>query len=213
MWRGAAFAVIWPLWSWLRLRLCPCSGWPRLGGLPGRPFFLGLIAYLVWAYLNPQGAALDTEHTPAQPLWQALGWLVAGLCALMLGARLLVDGAVSIAHALGLSEAFIGLTIVAVGTSLPELATSVMAARRKQSAIAIGNIVGSNIFNVLGILGITALIAPIPVADRFLRFDLPVMIAASVVLALMLLMREGLGRRAGAVLLLAYAGFVWAAQG
>ncbi|CUX79471.1 MAG: cation:H+ antiporter [Roseibaca calidilacus] len=195
------------------IALVPLFWLAEVGRLAGAALFLGLIAYLVWAYLNPQGAALDTEHTPAQPLWQALGWLVAGLCALMLGARLLVDGAVSIAHALGLSEAFIGLTIVAVGTSLPELATSVMAARRKQSAIAIGNIVGSNIFNVLGILGITALIAPIPVADRFLRFDLPVMIAASVVLALMLLMREGLGRRAGAVLLLAYAGFVWAAQG
>ena len=193
--------------------LVPLFWMGEVARLAGAALVLGLVAYLAWAYLVPQGTASDDAQAPAQPVWQALVWLVLGLGALMLGARLLVDGAVSIAQALGLSEAFIGLTIVAVGTSLPELATSVMAALRRQSAIAIGNIVGSNIFNVLGILGVTALIAPIPVADRFLRFDLPVMIAASVALALLLLMGTGVGRRAGALLLLAYAGFVWAAQG
>ena len=121
-------------------------------------------------------------------------WVVGGLIALMIGARLLVDGAVSIARGYGISEAFIGLTIVAVGTSLPELATSLIAAFRRQSEIAIGNIVGSNIFNVLGILGLTAVIAPVPVAPRFLSFDLPILIAVSLVLTLLLLTRPVIGR-------------------
>lgn len=179
----------------------------------GAALVLGLTVYLAWAYRHPQGEPSDNAGAPAKPLWHALAWLGVGLAALVLGARLLVDGAVGIAQTLGLSEAFIGLTVVAVGTSLPELATSLMAALRKQSAIAIGNIVGSNIFNVLGTLGVTALISPIPVAERFLRFDLPVMLAASSVLALFLLIRSGVGRWAGAALLLAYAAYIWAAQG
>jgi cation:H+ antiporter len=140
-------------------------------------------------------------------------WIMAGLIALIFGARFLVDGSVSIARDVGLSEAFIGLTIVAVGTSLPELATSVVAAFRRQSEIAIGNVIGSNIFNVLGILGITAIIKPIPIADRFITFDLPVMIAASLVLTALLLKRAVIGRGIGLVLLAGYAGYVVMAQG
>ena len=112
-----------------------------------------------------------------------------------------------------MSEAFIGLTIVAVGTSLPELATSLVAAFRKQSEIAIGNIIGSNIFNILGILGVTALISPIPVAGRFLSFDLPVVIAAAIVLTGFLLMRPMIGRWAGFAMLVGYAAYIWSAQG
>ena len=123
----------------------------------------------------------------------------------------MVDGAVTIARTFGVSEAFIGLTVVAVGTSLPELATSLIAALRRQSEIAIGNIVGSNIFNILGILGLTAIIAPIPVASRFLTFDLPIMIAASLVLTL-LLRRQTVGRGIGIVMLVAYGGYVLTAQ-
>lgn len=178
----------------------------------GAALALSLAGYLAWAYLHPQGEPSEDAGALARPLWHALAWLGVGLAALVLGARLLVDGAVGIAQTFGLSEAFIGLTIVAVGTSLPDLATSLMAALRKQSAIAIGNIVGSNIFNVLGILGVTALISPIPVAERFLHLDLPVMLAASVVLALFLLALSGVGRWAGAALLLAYAAYIWAAQ-
>lgn len=100
---------------------------------------------------------------------------------------------------------------MAVGTSLPELATSLIAAFRKQSEIAIGNIVGSNIFNILGILGLTAIITPIPVASRFLTFDLPIMIVASLVLTL-LLRRQIVGRGIGIVMLVAYGGYVFAAQ-
>ncbi|SUZ32403.1 Inner membrane protein YrbG [Roseibaca ekhonensis] len=183
---------------------------PRLAGVA---LVAGLAAYLAWAYLAPRGTPEPDVAVPPKPVWQALAWLLFGLAALMLGARLLVDGAVNIAQAFGLSEAFIGLTIVAVGTSLPELATSCIAALRRQSDIAIGNIVGSNIFNVLGILGATAIITPIPVADRFLVLDLPVMLAASGLLAVLLLVRSGVGRSGGAALLLAYSAYLWLAQG
>jgi cation:H+ antiporter len=130
---------------------------------------------------------------------------------LMVGAHYLVEGAVTIARTFGVSEAFIGLTIVAVGTSLPELATSLIAALKKQSEVAIGNIIGSNIFNILGILGLTAVVSPIPVADRFLMFDLPMMIAVSIGLTLML-RRPQIGRITGIIMLVLYAGYVWAAQ-
>lgn len=187
-------------------------------GLIGRPAGLilvaGLAAYLIWAYR--QSGEADAENpdlpAPASTLVSAL-WVIGGLIALMVGARFLVDGAVSIARGYGISEAFIGLTIVAVGTSLPELATSLIAAFRRQSEIAIGNIVGSNIFNVLGILGVTALITPVPVASRFLTFDLPVMIAVSLVLTGLLLTRPMIGRTVGMMLLTGYIAYVWAAQG
>ncbi len=182
--------------------------------IAGLALVAGLAGYLTWAYLQPGTAAEEeVDIAPPLPLWRGLLWVAIGLVALLVGARFLVDGSVNIARGFGISEAFIGLTIVAVGTSLPELATSLIAAMRRHSEIAIGNVVGSNIFNILGILGVTAVIAPIPVAERFLRFDLPVMIAVSVVLAALLLTRPQIGRVAGAVLLVGYAAYVWSAQG
>lgn len=195
------------------LALLPLFLLGQMGRFSGGLLIAGLIGYLVWAYLQPGPDLAEDDPAPVPPLWQAALWVAIGLAALMLGARFLVDGAVNIARGYGVSEAFIGLTIVAVGTSLPELATSLIAALRRQSEIAIGNIIGSNIFNVFGILGVTALITPIPVADRFLRFDLPVMIAASLVLTGLLLLRPKIGRLTGIGLLLAYAIYVWAAQG
>jgi cation:H+ antiporter len=160
------------------LVLVPIFYLGQVGRLSGALLVAGLAGYLVWAYLKPGVAVIEEEGVPApSSLLVSALWVAGGLVALMLGARFLVDGAVAIARGYGISEAFIGLSIVAVGTSLPELATSLIAALRRQSEIAIGNIVGSNIFNLLGILGVTALITPIPVASRFLSFDLPVMIA------------------------------------
>jgi cation:H+ antiporter len=195
------------------LALVPLFWMGQMGRLSGALLVAGLVAYLVVAYRQPGADAPDEDPAPVLPLWQAVLWVAVGLGALMVGARFLVDGAVNIARGFGVSEAFIGLTVVAVGTSLPELATSLIAALRRHSEIAIGNIVGSNIFNVLGILGVTALIAPIPVADRFLAFDLPVMIVVSAVLTALLLLRPQIGRLTGVMLLLAYATYVWAAQG
>ncbi len=136
--------------------------------------------------------------------------VAAGLAMLLLGARLLVDGATGIALAFGVSEAVIGLTIVAVGTSLPELATSVIAAWRRHADVALANIIGSNIFNILAILGITALVAPVPVAGRFATFDGPVMLAVAGVLVLLLFAVKQIGRTLGLVLLAAYAAYIYA---
>jgi len=196
------------------LLLVPFLALGELGRLAGAALVSALAGYLIWAYLQPGDAATDdTDLPPAMPAPRALLWLVGGLVALLFGARFLVDGAVSIARDSGLSEAFIGLSIVAVGTSLPELATSVVAALRRQPAIAIGNVIGSNIFNVLGIIGVTAIITPIPVAPRFAVFDVPVMIAVSALLAALLLMRASLGRIVGAAMLAGYAAYIIAAQG
>ncbi|KQI67340.1 sodium:calcium antiporter [Loktanella sp. 3ANDIMAR09] len=184
-----------------------------VGRVSGVALLLALVGYLVWAYLRPGDAvAEDHDEGPSPAVLVSLVWVLVGLVALMFGARFLVDGATAIARGFGVSEAFIGLTIVAVGTSLPELATSVTAALRRQSEIAIGNIIGSNVFNVLGILGVTAIITPIPVATRFASFDLPMMLVASVVLAMLLLTRPVIGRGVGCCLLIAYAGYVWLAQ-
>ena len=135
---------------------------------------------------------------------------VAGLAMLMLGARLLVDGATGIARDFGVSEAVIGLTIVAVGTSLPELATSVVAAIRKHADVALANIIGSNIFNILAILGLTALTTPVPVASRFATLDAPVMLAVAGALVLLLFTLKQIGRGWGAALLMAYAAYIYA---
>jgi len=188
-----------------------------LSGEMGRPWgavlIAGLAAYLVRAWPRPDTRTAGATAVSAPPFRVSALRVLFGLVALLIGARFLVDGAVGIARGVGVSEAFIGLTVVAVGTSLPELATSLIAAVRRQSEIAVGTIVGSNIFNVLGILGATALIAPIPVAARFAHFDLPVMIAASALLTGLLLWRAVIGRATGVVLLLAYAVYVRAAMG
>lgn len=198
----AAFALVPIFWA------------GEIGRPAGVMLLAGLISYLVWAYLRPGDMAQDDTLSAEKPkaLISAL-WVIAGFVALLFGARFLVDGAVSIARDAGLSEAFIGLTIVAVGTSLPELATSVVAAFRRQSEIAIGNVIGSNIFNVFGILGVTAVIQPIPVAGRFISFDLPVMITLSLVITALLLTRPVIGRVTGIVFLIGYAAYVVLAQG
>ena len=195
------------------LALVPLFMMGQIGRISGVLLVAGLATYLFLAYRQAGADATDEDDQPAPASVILSGlWVVGGLIALMVGARLLVDGAVSIARGYGISEAFIGLTIVAVGTSLPELATSLIAALRRQSEIAIGNIVGSNIFNLLGILGLTAVIAPVPVAPRFLSFDLPILIAVSLVLTLLLLTRPVIGRGVGIAMLLAYVAYVWSAQ-
>ncbi|SDM42128.1 calcium/sodium antiporter [Maricaulis salignorans] len=196
------------------LVLIPVLAMGEISRLAGLVLFAGLVTYLARAYLRPGEAPADsgTDAAPASSLVSLL-WVIAGLIALMAGARMLVDGAVSIARGYGVSEAFIGLTVVAIGTSLPELATSLIAALRRQSEIAIGNIIGSNIFNLLGILGVTAMVTPIPIASRFLVFDLPVLMVASLVLTGLLLTRPTIGRGVGAVMLAGYVAYIWFAQG
>lgn len=135
-------------------------------------------------------------------------FIIAGLAVLIAGAEMLVRSAVSLARAIGISELIIGMTIVAVGTSLPELATSTVAAFKKEPDISIGNIVGSNIFNILFILGITGTIRPVGVNPEALKLHMPVMIF--IALALFIFMKTGgtISRRKGAALLLMYAGYI-----
>lgn len=136
-----------------------------------------------------------------------LGRLAAGLLSLIVGANLTVDGATAVARTLGVSEFVIGLTLVAFGTSLPEFASSLVAAARRQTDIAIGNVIGSNIANVLAILGVSALVQPIPVTPTILQVQIPVMLGFSV-LTLFMGFDRLIGRREAALLLACYAGFV-----
>lgn len=148
---------------------------------------------------------------PRRPRDAAL--VVLGLGTLVLGAHLLVGSSVWFARRVGVPELVVGLTIVAVGTSLPELATSVVAAFRRQTEIAVGNIVGSNLFNLLAILGCSALVRPLESPPSLLRFELPAMVAAAVVLLPLAWSRFELERWEGIALLVGYAVFLWVLVG
>ena len=131
-----------------------------------------------------------------------------GLIGLPLGANLLVENASIIARMYNVSETVIGLTLVAVGTSLPELATTVMAALRRQADVALGNVIGSNMFNLLAIIGIATFFGPIPVDPEFLRFDLWVMLGASILLVPFVFLRQDITRLWGIVLTLLYMAYI-----
>ncbi len=197
-------------WMLLAAVACVPVFWDGAVSRPeGLVFVAGIIAYILVALRQVGSAPEDEGDAPVPPVWQSLAFIALGLVTLMVGARLLVDAAVTIATWLGVSDAIIGLTIVAVGTSLPELATSITAAVRGEREIAIGNVVGSNVFNIFAILGITAVIAPIPGIDpRFFQIDTPVMIGVSLVLAVLLFVTHGVARWAGAAFLAGYAAYV-----
>ena len=158
----------------------------RIGRAEGLLLFAGVIAYSAWTVRRSRRetraaaeSLVETGHTArGLQLMQIAG----GLLLLGIGSKWLVDGAMAVARYFGVSEMVLGLTVVAPGTSLPELATSVLASWRGQRDIAVGNVVGSNIFNILCVLGLTAAVAPsgVPVPASALRFDLPVMLAAAV---------------------------------
>jgi cation:H+ antiporter len=147
---------------------------------------------------------------------ESMGWIaiilniVLGLVGLAVGAQFLVDSAVNIATSFGVSETVIGLTLVAVGTSMPELVTSIVAATRKQADVAMGNVIGSNTFNILGILGVTSLVADVPVDPQIMLFDNFVMIAVSLLLVPFVMFRRDMGRLAGVTFVAIYVGYaVW----
>ncbi|WP_366929586.1 calcium/sodium antiporter [uncultured Thiohalocapsa sp.] len=178
--------------------------------------FFGLIGWSVMAALRGHGDALETETVHeleghAMTLGRAIFWLVLGLVLLIVSSRTLVWGAVTIAEVLGVSDLIIGLTIVALGTSLPELAASVVAARKGEHDIAIGNVVGSNMFNLLAVVGIAGVIAPMPsMAPEVLTRDWPVMMALFAALFVMGYGLRGQGRInriEGVLLLLAFVAY------
>ncbi|MBQ4827018.1 MULTISPECIES: calcium/sodium antiporter [unclassified Leisingera] len=148
------------------------------------------------------------EADPDMPYWRVCIYLLLGLIGLPLGADLLVDNATIIARTYGISETVIGLSLVAVGTSLPELATTVMAAMRRQADVALGNVIGSNMFNLLAIIGIATFIGPISVDPEFLRFDLWVMLAASLLLIPFVFLKQDITRIWGVILTALYLAYM-----
>ena len=162
--------------------------------------FAAYLAYML--YMAKKGGDKGEEIRDLK-LWQALLYTVTGLGLIVWGADVAVDAATALARIFGLSERFIGLTVVALGTSLPELFTSVTAARKGNADIAIGNIVGSNIFNILFVVGLSAMIVPVPFAPNF-RIDTIVSIAAGAVLLLCSLREKKLIRWHGILMLLGY---------
>ena len=193
----------------LFIALCflgPLTWWHGLVLLAGLALMLGLALRDARASNGeepPEGADPDMRG------WRIAAFLLIGLIGLPLGADLLVDSSSRIARAWGMSDAVIGLTLVAVGTSLPELATTVMAAFRRQAEVALGNVIGSNMFNLLAIMGIAVLVGPVPVGAEFLTFDLWVMLGASLLLIPFVSMGWDLTKRWGVMLVALYAAFVW----
>lgn len=203
-----------PLMIALSIVLLALSLDRTIGRWDGVLLFLGVVAYTGFSIYQSrrEQAAVAAEYAEefgADPGAARRGWVweaafvVGGLALLILGARWLVESAVALAQAAGISELVIGLTVVAIGTSLPELATSVMASIRGQRDIAVGNVVGSNIFNILAVLGLSGLLAPngisVPVAA--LTFDLPVMIAVAIACLPIFFTRHRIDRWEGAVFL------------
>ena len=179
-------------------------GWPH-----GLVLLAGLAAMLWNSYTRArdhrasESVELEGVEEGISGLRIAL-YLLGGLTGLPLGANLLVEGAVHVATALGVSEAVIGLTLVAVGTSLPELATTCTAALRRQAGVAMGNVIGSNIFNLLGIIGVTSLVGPLPVPQPMLHFDLWVMVATSLLLGVFVLTGRSIAKVVGAGMIALY---------
>lgn len=177
----------------------------------GVVFWLVFIVYLAYLFMMAKKGKESNEETEGKagkkkPVWLLIVLIIVGAVMIVLGSDFAVDGASAIAAALGLSERFIGLTIVALGTSLPELVTSVTAAKKGNADIAIGNIVGSNIFNILFVVGTTALITPVAFAGNFV-IDASVSIGAAVLLWLGCFKKYRLGRKIGIIMLLGYVAY------
>lgn len=184
--------------------------------------FLGLIGFTVYSYTSTRTLPQDEQAEALEyvedvleadkgvtltALFRDLGFVVIGITGLLMGANWLVDSATFMARYFGISELVIGLTVVALGTSLPELATSVVAILRKEGDIALGNLVGSNLFNVLAIVGITAMVKPLPAPVAMNSFDFPVMMIVALLPLLLVMLTPRpyiMNRWNGAVMLLIY---------
>ena len=156
---------------------------------------------------EPSSQPEPSGQSGEKSVWVNVGWVVFGLVALVLGSNIFVDHASDLALALGISEGVVGLTVVAGGTSLPELATSVVAARKGQSAMAIGNVIGSNVFNILLILGLTATISPLAI-EGVTSLDMSVMLVSAVLVWLFSFTRYKVERWEGAVLVIGYLAYL-----
>ncbi|MBC8240786.1 MAG: calcium/sodium antiporter [Alphaproteobacteria bacterium] len=177
-----------------------------------------LVGYLTWSYFsareNKETTAVvmvdEIEGIAARPhsIWLSLTFIVAGIVSLIYGSHLLIEGATALAVAAGVSETTIALSLIALGTSLPELATSLVAAIRRHGDVAIGNVVGSNLFNILGIMGITSMVAKVPIPDQIIYYDLWIMLSATILITPFVLHGRTISRRYGAFLTLVYVVYV-----
>lgn len=194
------------------------AGGIALGRIDGLILLAGLAGYLAWAYRSErslqasQSGLSENPDVPGSKDRSVVYIVVAtmgGLLLLIAGSRVLLLGAVALARDLGVSEAVIGLTLVAVGTSLPELAVSLIATIRRQVEVAVGNILGSNLFNLLGILGVSSLLQKLPLPHRMVVFDQWVLLACSVAVLVMLWTGRRLSRLEGAFFVIAYAVYLF----
>jgi len=190
----------------------------EVGRVAGTIMVIGLVHFVMSAYRRERksggpDAELHVEEVeevgdlPKKP-WIEVAALVAGLGGILIGADILVDGGIGVARDLGVSEEVIGLTVIALGTSLPELAASAMAAHKGHSDVAIGNVVGSNLFNILGIAGIVAIVTPLSVSDQLARFDIWIMLGTTALLMPVLIWQWRITRLAGGAFLVAYAAYI-----
>lgn len=171
------------------------------------------VMFLIFMYITLRGAkaqGTDLEEKEKKPMatWLSVVWILVGLACLIGGSNLFVDGATVVATKLGVSEAVIGLTIVAGGTSLPELATSVVSARKGNSGIAIGNVLGSNVFNILAILGLTGVISPMTLKGITMT-DLSMMVISIILIWLFSFTKYKIERWEGAILTVVFVGYIY----
>ena len=188
--------------------------------MDGIMLLVGFVVFLVIVLRSPREdqlqlrQELDAAIPEGPSTWVSLVMVIGGLVGLVLGGRLIVHAAVAMAHVLGVSELVIGMTVVALGTSLPELATSIVGAVRGHADLILGNVLGSNVFNLLLVMGVVAQIQPLPVYPQSLRFDLPMMIAFACVLMPIMLSGLRISRWEGGVLFTAYIAFIaWQTMG
>ncbi len=187
---------------------------PLEGGLMVA-LLLGYVGTSLWHDMQSGNGAAELHRDTAdeltglpEQLWLMLVWAVGGFAAVLYGADLMVSGATALAESFHISDEVIGLTLVAIGTSLPELTVSIVAAYRGHSDVCIGNVLGSNIFNLLGILGITSLVTPVPFADKIVTFDLWVLLGVTVLLVPVMLTGRRISRLEATMLLTLYAAYV-----
>ena len=179
-----------------------------IGKIAGALLWVLFIVYMVYLFYQAKHMEnAEEEEIKDRPIWMILIFIVGGMAAIIFGSNITVDGATFVAKTIGISDRIIGLTIVALGTSLPELITSITAAKKGQADIAIGNIVGSNIFNILFVLGTASLISDIPYPDTFL-LDTIVALVSAVLLFVCVFKKKQLTRPAGIIMLVGYAGYL-----
>jgi cation:H+ antiporter len=177
---------------------------PRGAGLA---MIFGLVAYVIFQY---RAAKIDTDHVDSVDAETPAPWLmlIVGITTLVIGSEILVQGAVAGGVALGVPEGVIGMTLIAIGTSLPELTACIAAARKGQSEVIVGGIIGSNIFNILSVMALSATVRPLAIDTSFADVELPVLVGVTLVFAMFLLFSDRIGRLAGGAMLLCYAVFI-----